>query len=46
MARVFLSHSIRDNAAAAVLKAWLDGQGFASAFLDFDKHSGIPPGAV
>ena len=45
MARVFLSHSSRDNAAAAELKAWLDGQGFAPAFLDFDKHSGIPPGA-
>lgn len=45
MARVFLSHSSRDNAAAAVLKAWLDEQGFAPAFLDFDKHSGIPAGA-
>ncbi|MCS5694006.1 toll/interleukin-1 receptor domain-containing protein, partial [Cyanobium sp. FGCU-6] len=45
MARVFLSHSSRDNVAAAELKAWLDGQGFAPAFLDFDKHSGIPPGA-
>jgi hypothetical protein len=46
MARVFLSHSSRDNATAAELKAWLDGQGFAPAFLDFDKHSGIPPGAA
>jgi WD40 repeat protein len=45
MARVFLSHSSRDNTAAAELKAWLDGQGFAKAFLDFDKHSGIPAGA-
>ncbi len=45
MARVFLSHSSRDFAAAAELKAWLDGQGFAPAFLDFDKHSGIPAGA-
>ena len=45
MARVFLSHSSRDSAAAAELKAWLDKQGFAPAFLDFDKHSGIPPGA-
>jgi hypothetical protein len=45
MARVFLSHSSRDNAAATELKAWLDDQGFAPAFLDFDKHSGIPPGA-
>jgi WD40 repeat protein len=45
MARVFLSHSSRDHAAAAALKAWLDGQGFTPAFLDFDKDSGIPPGA-
>jgi predicted chitinase len=45
MARVFLSHSSRDNGAAAELKSWLDGQGFAPAFLDFDKHSGIPAGA-
>ncbi|MFN9619031.1 MAG: TIR domain-containing protein [Synechococcaceae cyanobacterium] len=45
MARVFLSHSSRDNHAAAELKAWLDGQGFTPAFLDFDKHSGIRVGA-
>ncbi|MCS5692753.1 TIR domain-containing protein [Cyanobium sp. FGCU-6] len=45
MARVFLSHSSRDNAAAAKLKAWLEGEGFLPAFLDFDKHSGIPVGA-
>ncbi|MCX5931121.1 MAG: toll/interleukin-1 receptor domain-containing protein, partial [Cyanobacteria bacterium] len=46
MARVFLSHSSRDNDAAAVLKSWLDEQGFgAPSFLDFDKYSGIPPGA-
>ncbi len=45
MARVFLSHSSRDNASAAMMKAWLDGQGFAPAFLDFDQHSGIPAGA-
>jgi hypothetical protein len=46
MARVFLSHSSRDNDAAAVLKSWLDEQGFGPpSFLDFDKYSGIPPGA-
>jgi len=45
MARIFLSHSSRDNDEAAELKAWLDGQGFAPAFLDFDKHGGIPAGA-
>jgi WD40 repeat protein len=45
VARVFLSHSSCDNEAAAKLKAWLDSQGFAPAFLDFDKQSGIPPGS-
>lgn len=27
-----------------MLKCWLDGIGFNQNFLDFDKHSGIPPG--
>ena len=45
MARVFLSHAWADNDLAAELKAWLDSQGFTPAFLDFDKHSGIPAGA-
>ncbi|MEY4808930.1 MAG: hypothetical protein RLZZ206_3319 [Cyanobacteriota bacterium] len=45
MARVFLSHSSRDNDAAAELKDWLDGQKFTPAFLDFDKHSGITAGS-
>jgi hypothetical protein len=27
------------------MKAWLEQQGFDAPFLDFDKHSGIPPGA-
>jgi WD40 repeat protein len=45
MARVFLSHSSRDNASAGRMKAWLEQQGFDAPFLDFDKHAGIPPGA-
>ena len=45
MARVFLSHSSRDNASAGRIKAWLEQQGFDAPFLDFDKHAGIPPGA-
>ncbi|MFM9046971.1 MAG: toll/interleukin-1 receptor domain-containing protein, partial [Cyanobium sp.] len=45
MARVFLSHSSRDNASAGRMKAWLEQQGFEAPFLDFDKHIGIPPGA-
>jgi hypothetical protein len=45
MARVFISHSSRDNESAARIKAWLADQGFDTPFLDFDKHAGIPPGA-
>ncbi|MBM5817209.1 MAG: TIR domain-containing protein [Cyanobacteria bacterium K_Offshore_surface_m2_239] len=45
MARVFLSHSSRDDTAARRMKQWLLDQGFEAPFLDFDKHSGIPPGA-
>jgi WD40 repeat protein len=45
MARVFLSHSSRDNVSAGRMKAWLEQQGFYAPFLDIDKHSGIPPGA-
>jgi hypothetical protein len=45
MARVFLSHSSRDEAASRWLADWLVRQGFEAPFLDFDKHSGIPPGA-
>ena len=45
MARVFISHSSRDNEPAARIKAWLSEQGFETPFLDYDKHAGIPPGA-
>jgi hypothetical protein len=45
MARIFISHSGRDNETAARIKTWLKGQGFETSFLDFDKDSGIPPGA-
>ncbi|MDP5219865.1 TIR domain-containing protein [Ruegeria sp. 2205SS24-7] len=45
MARVFISHSSRDNALAGAMKIWLHSEGFETPFLDFDKHSGIPPGA-
>ncbi|MCP4386459.1 MAG: TIR domain-containing protein, partial [Hyphomicrobiales bacterium] len=45
MARVFISHSSRDNAEAETLFAWLQAQGFDKGFLDIDKHAGIPIGA-
>ena len=44
MARIFISHSSRDNEAAGRLKLWLDSQGFGDTFLDTDKTEGIPPG--
>ncbi len=45
MARIFISHSSRDNDAADRMKAWLASQGFENTFLDKDKTTGIPPGA-
>lgn len=45
MARIFISHSSLDKEPAARIMTWLKGQGFDTAFLDFDKHAGIPPGA-
>ncbi len=44
MASFFISHSSRDNAAAARVRAWLEQRGFVSVFLDFDPETGIPPG--
>ncbi len=45
MARIFISHSSRDDELAARMKSWLASQGFATTFLDFDKTAGIAPGA-
>ena len=44
MARVFISHSSRDGAAARWVADWLLEQGYEAPFLDFDKHVGLPPG--
>ena len=45
MPRIFISHSSEDREQSARLLQWLHGQGFASTFLDFDKHYGIAVGA-
>lgn len=45
MARIFISHSSRDEKQAVQLKDWLNSIGFERSFLDFDKHTGIAPGA-
>ena len=44
MARIFISHSSRDDALAAALIQWLDQNGFDHVFLDFDKHRGLAVG--
>ncbi|MEM8811455.1 MAG: TIR domain-containing protein [Pseudomonadota bacterium] len=45
MARIFLSHSSKDNDRAKDLITWLNARGHQEYFLDFDKHAGIQPGA-
>ena len=45
MARVFISHSSRDNNHAADIKKHLGKEGIDTVFLDIDEHSGIQPGA-
>jgi hypothetical protein len=46
MARIFLSHSSRNNAQAIALHDWLTakGWGWDDVFLDLDTTSGIAPG--
>ncbi len=44
MSAIFLSHSSKDNAAAAEMKERLGQQGHRSLFLDFDPADGIPAG--
>ena len=44
MSSIFLSHSRKDNAIAAQVKACLEQWGHRSVFLDFDPADGIPAG--
>lgn len=44
MARLFISHSSVDDAAALALAGWLRREGFDDYFLDFDVEQGIAPG--
>ena len=45
MARLFISHSSANNAAALALRDWLYEQGFQSdVFLDIDPERGLVPG--
>ena len=44
MARLFLSHSSQDNAAAIALGRWLSELGIDDLFLDIDSNRGLAPG--
>ena len=46
MARIFISHSSRDNAHAIAFAEWLSEQGWNDYFLDVDRHPdrAIAPG--
>ena len=44
MARLFISHSSANNAAAVALGDWLSEQGFDDVFLDVDPDRGLAPG--
>ena len=44
MARVFLSHSSLDNAAAVAINGWLRDHGWDEVFVDFDPERGIAAG--
>src|SRR5512147_11329 len=46
MTAIFISHSSKDNEAAAAVKAWLEDQGHTSLFLDFDPEAGIKAGTA
>jgi formylglycine-generating enzyme required for sulfatase activity len=44
LARLFISHSSVNNAAAIALGKWLSEQGFDDVFLDVDPDRGLAPG--
>lgn len=44
MAKLFVSHSSRDNAEAAAIRDWLRANGWDDVFLDFDPRRGIKGG--
>jgi tetratricopeptide (TPR) repeat protein len=44
VARLFISHSSANNAAAVALTKWLSEQGFEDFFIDIDQDRGFVPG--
>ena len=46
MARLFISHSSVNNAAAVALTKWLSEQGFDDIYLDIDPDRGLALGGA
>ena len=46
MARIFISHSSRNNDKAVEMRDWLAANGWDDVFLDLDPQSGIAPGEL
>ena len=44
MARIFISHSSQDNAAAMAVSQWLGEHGWDDLFLDLDPERGLKAG--
>jgi WD40 repeat protein len=44
MARIFISHSAANNAAALAIGRWLSSEGFSEHFLDIDPRRGLVAG--
>jgi tetratricopeptide (TPR) repeat protein len=46
MARIFISHSSRNNDKAIAMRSWLAQNGWDDVFLDLDPQSGLAPGQL
>jgi formylglycine-generating enzyme required for sulfatase activity len=44
LARIFLSHSVANNAEAIAVRDWIVAQGWSDVFLDLDPHRGLAGG--
>ena len=44
VARIFISHSNKNNAEALAIKTWLEDQGWKDSFLDLHPEDGLLPG--
>ena len=44
MARIFISHSSKDNVPALAISQWLKTNGWGTPYLDIDPTQGLAPG--